>query len=210
MSRIPLRILFLLAACLARPATAAGPQEFVFDPVHTRVAFQVSHAGFSNPIGSFSGAQGEVRFDPDDWSTAQVSVRIAIASLDLGDGEWRKRILDRTFFDAERFPDARFRSLRVERIDATHGKLHGELSLHGVTRPLSLDFTFNALKRHPLTFKRTAGFSASGTLRRSEFGMDAWKNLVGDEVRLIIEAEAVRGRGDHDDDSKEATHADPQ
>ena len=98
----------------------------------------------------------------------------------------------------------------MERIDATHGKLHGELSLHGVTRPLSLDFTFNALKRHPLTFKRTAGFSASGTLRRSEFGMDAWKNLVGDEVRLIIEAEAVRGRGDHDDDSTEATHADPQ
>jgi polyisoprenoid-binding protein YceI len=210
MSRLPLRLLLLLAVCLAQPTAAAAPQEFVIDPVHTRVAFQVSHAGFSNPIGSFSGAQGELRFDPDDWSTAEVRVRIPIASLDLGDGEWRKRILDRTFFDAERFPEARFRSLRVERIDAIRGMLHGELSLHGVTRPLSLDFTFNALKRHPLTFKRTAGFSASGTLRRSEFGMNAWKHLVGDEVRLIIEAEAVRGHGDNDDDTSEATHADTQ
>jgi hypothetical protein len=67
----------------------------------------------------------------------------------------------------------------------------------------------NALKRHPLTLKRTAGFSATATLSRKEFGMAAWKSVVGDEVRLIIEAEAVRSREDADAPDKGSGHADP-
>ena len=63
-------------------------------------------------------------------------------------------------------------------------------------RPVTLEVTLNALRRHPLTFRRTAGFSATGTLRRSDFGMDAWKSVVGDEVKLIIEVEAQRGGDD--------------
>jgi polyisoprenoid-binding protein YceI len=188
----------LLWLALAPALAAAEEAVYALDPVHTRVAFQVSHAGFSQPVGSFSKVEGQLRFDPDDWSGAQLSVRIPVATLDLGDEDWQQKILDRTFFDARRFPQASFVSTRVESSGPNTATVTGELTLHGVTRPLTLQVTLNALKRHPLTRKRTAGFSATGTLRRSEFGMDAWKNVVGDEVRLIIEAEAIRDKGGDD------------
>lgn len=197
--RVPSLLAALCLACLPLAGAWAAQATYALDPVHTRVAFQVSHAGFSQPVGTFSRVEGRLLFDPDDWSTAQLSVRIPVATLELGDADWQGKILDRTFFDARRFPDASFVSTRVEPTGPNTATVTGDLTLHGVTRPISLQVSLNALKRHPLTRKRTAGFSATGTLRRSEFGMDAWKNVVGDEVRLIIEAEAIRESGGDDE-----------
>ena len=193
----PLRPGLGLLVLLAWAGCAQAAREtYALDPVHTRVAFQVSHAGFSRPIASFSQVRGELAFDEADWRTATLEARIPIATLDLGDADWQKRILDRSFFDAARYPEARFVSTQVTPVDATHARVTGDLSLHGVTKPVTLEVTLNALRRHPLTFRRTAGFSATGTLRRSDFGMDAWKSVVGDEVTLIIEVEAQRGGDD--------------
>ena len=183
-----------LALCAGLVAPPARAERFAIDPVHTRIAFQVSHAGFSSPIGTFSGAHGTLDFDRADWSQARVDVRIPIATLDLGDADWRRRILDGTFFDAKRFPEARFVSTRVEPRGADAALVTGELTLHGVTRPVQLQVKFNRLARHPLTFRRTAGFSATATLSRKDFGMDHWPKLVGDEVRLLLEVEATRER----------------
>lgn len=180
---------------LADPAIAAA-REYQLDPVHTRVAFQVDHAGFSRAIGTFSGVTGTLVFDPADWRTATLAVELPLASLDLGDAEWNARVLDRTFLDATAHPVARFTSTRVEPTGEDTARVHGELSLRGTTRELTLDVRLNALKRHPLTFKRTAGFSATGRLLRQDFGMTAWQRLVGAEVTLQIEAEAIRGRRD--------------
>jgi polyisoprenoid-binding protein YceI len=201
-SRSRLRGGLLLARALGlaqgAPARAAN-QSYALDPVHTRVAFQVSHAGFSNPLGSFSGASGRLEFDPEDWASAQLDVRLPIATLNLGDAKWQQKILDRTFFDAGKFPDAHFVSRKVESTGGQTARVTGDLTLHGVTAPLTLQVTFNALKRHPLTRKKTVGFSATGTLSRKAFGIDAWQHLVGDEVRLIIELEATRTRDDAPD-----------
>ncbi|WP_033397296.1 YceI family protein [Arenimonas oryziterrae] len=186
---------------------AKTPENYALDPVHTRVAFQVSHAGFSNPVGSFSGSHGHLAFDAEDWSTATVDVTVPVTSLNLGDADWQKRILDRTFFDAKKFPEAHFVSTRVEKTGDHTGQVHGELTLHGITRPVTLAVTLNALKRHPLTLRRTVGFSATATIHRKDFGMDAWPNVVGDEIRLIIEAEAIRS--DRRADDQEPAHADP-
>jgi hypothetical protein len=83
----------------------------------------------------------------------------------------------------------------VEGTDADHAKACGELTLRGVTGPVCLEVTFNALKRHPMPpFRRTAGFSATATLSRKAFGITAWPTIIGDEVLLLIEAEAVRGQ----------------
>ena len=171
---------------------SAKTASYALDPVHTRVAFQVSHAGFSNPIGSFSGSSGSLDFDDKDWSTARLNVRIPLTSLNLGDAKWQQKILDSTFFDAGKFPEARFVSTRVKMSDAKHGSVVGDLTLHGVTHPVTLSVTLNALKRHPLTLKKTAGFSATATLSRKDFGISAWEHLVGDQVQLILEVEAVR------------------
>lgn len=185
------RLLGLLLLVAAGPASAKL-EHFKISPVHTRVAFQVSHDGFSNPIASFSQVVGDLDFDPDDTSTAHVDVRIPIATLDLGDEKWQGKILDATFFDARKFPEAHFVSTKVSKTGDTGYAIEGRLSLHGVDHPVTLQATFNALKRHPLTLRRTIGFSATGTLKRSDFGMDSWLRLVGDEVHVIIEVEAEK------------------
>jgi polyisoprenoid-binding protein YceI len=182
-----------LLTALAVPLPVRG-ERFAIDPVHTRIGFQVSHAGFSRPLGSFSGAHGSLDFVQGDWRQAHVDVRIPVATLQLGDADWQKRILDPTFFDAKKFPEAHFVSTKVEAKGADSALVTGDLSLHGVTHPVVLQVKFNKLARHPLTFRRTVGFSATATLSRKDFGMDNWQKLVGDEVQLVLEVEAERDR----------------
>lgn len=203
----PLSIAGLLLLALSS-AAAAKAEHFRIDPVHTRVAFQVSHAGFSSPIGSFSQASGELDFDPDDVAADHVDVRIPITTLNLGDVKWQGKILDATFFDAKKFPEAHFVSTQVRKTGATTYTIDGLLTLHGISHPVTLQATFNALKRHPLTFRRTLGFSASGALKRSDFGMTSWSSLVGDEVRLLIEIEAEKSSSSDNHESSDANTPD--
>jgi polyisoprenoid-binding protein YceI len=191
----------------------AETQVFQLDPVHTRVAFRVDHAGFSKAIGTFSGSTGTLGFDPDDWAGATLDVTIPLASLDIGSDDWRRKVLGRAFLDADDQPTARFVSTRVEPGDAGEpgkAKVFGQLTLRGVSREVMLDVRLNALKRHPLTLRRTAGFSATATLSRSDFGMIAWRRLVGDEVQLMIEVEATRGRDDTPSPAPEPDDADQE
>ena len=197
--RLPLVLLSLLAAAPVR----AEPELYALDPVHTRVAFQVEHAGLSRSIGTFSGIEGELHFDADAPERSQVRATIPIASLDLGDADWNEKILDRGFLDAPGCPHAQFRSTRVVVESARQWRVEGELTLRGVTAPVILQVRFNADKRHPLTLRRTLGFSAQASLKRSTFGITRWGSLIGEGVSLIIEVEAIRQR-------RESEHADPQ
>ncbi|CAE6743245.1 YceI family protein [Xanthomonas arboricola pv. corylina] len=194
------RLLLLPALVVTSLAATAAPVRYALDPVHTRVLFAVEHAGFSKALGTVSGTSGTLVFDPDDWASARLDVTVPLRRADLGDAKWNEATLARNLLDAERFPDAHFVSTQVEASGQNHAKVTGNLTLHGVTRPVTLDVTLNALKRHPLPpFRRTAGFSAAATLSRAEFGIDAWKSMIGDTVELRIEAEAVReGRADDD------------
>ncbi|MEE7547572.1 polyisoprenoid-binding protein [Xanthomonas sp. Kuri4-1] len=188
-----------LAAALVLPAAAhAAPARYALDPVHTRVLFAIEHAGFSQALGTVSGSSGTLVFDPDDWQHATLDVTVPIHRLDLGDAKWNEATLARGLLDGERFPDAHFVSSRVEPTSPGHARVVGTLTLHGVSREVTLEVTLNALKRHPLPpFRRTAGFSATAVLSRAEFGIDAWKSMIGDRVELRIEAEAVRdGKAD--------------
>jgi len=188
----------LAAALLASGPAFAQAASYAIDPVHTRVMFEVSHAGYSKAIGTVSGSTGTLVFDPEDWSSARVSVSVPIARLDLGDAAWNRAALGRGLLDGARHPVATFVSTRVEPVDAGHARVTGMLTLRGVAREVVLDVAFNQLRRYPLPpFRRTAGFSATTTVSRAAFGADAWSSLIGDEVVLRIEAEAQRaGRGD--------------
>lgn len=195
--RTPARlgIALFVAAAGSAGVHAAGPETYSIDPVHTRVVFLVEHAGFSKAIGTISGSSGTLRFDPDDWRSAQLDVTVPVSRLDLGDAKWNAAVLGSNLLDGKRHPEAHFVSRTVESIDADHARACGELTLRGVTGPVCLDVTFNALKRHPLPpFRRTVGFSATATLSRKAFDITAWPTVIGDEVQLLIEAEAVRTR----------------
>lgn len=190
----------LAALLLAGTAFAAEPETYALDPVHTRVMLAVDHAGFSKAIGTVSGSTGTLRFDPDEWSTATLRAEVPLARIDFGDAKWNEAVLDDNLLDADDHPLAIFVSTRIEPVDAQHAAVYGDLTLRGVTREVKLDVTLNAHKRHPLPpFRRTVGFSATAELSRAEFGIDAWKSMIGDRVELRIEAEATRARaGDAD------------
>ncbi|SDQ97100.1 Polyisoprenoid-binding protein YceI [Pseudoxanthomonas sp. CF385] len=198
--RLLLNALCLLALLPAVAGARDARADYRLDPVHTRVMFAISHAGFSRAIGTVSGSTGTLTFDPTDWTRAKVDVRVPIARADLGDADWNKATLAKSLLDAEDHPEARFVSTRVEPVDATHARVHGELTLRGVTREVVLDVTLNAAKRHPMPpFRRTVGFSATSTLSRADFGITAWKSMIGDDVELRIEAEATYdGKADDD------------
>ena len=187
---------------VAAPAHAGEPIVYDIDPVHTRVLLAVDHAGFSKALGTVSGSTGRLQFDEDDWSSAAVDVVVPVARLDFGDEKWNKATLARNLLDAERYPEARFVSSRIEPLGEGRARVHGTLTLHGVSREVALEAVLNAAKRHPLPpFRRTVGFSATATLSRSDFGVDAWPSVIGDAVELRLEVEATRSR----DQSEDAT-----
>lgn len=191
-----------LVSLMAQPVLAASA-DYELDPVHTRVMVAVEHAGFSKALGTISGSSGRLNFDPDNWTTAQLQVSVPLQRLDFGDEKWNKAVLASGLLDGERFPTAQFVSTRIEPVDPTRAKVHGTLTLHGVSREVTLDVVLNALKRHPLPpFRRTAGFSATTVISRADFGIDAWKSVIGDAIEIRLEVEATRTRGS--DDQNEA------
>lgn len=185
-------IVALLAA--APGAAFAAPSDYRLDTVHTQVTISVSHMGFSRPGGRLHVKSGWFRFDPDDWSTAQVEAVIDAASIDFGDAAWNDKLRSREFLDAAHYATAQFVSDRVEKTGDKTAIVHGKLSLLGMARPLDLVVTFNRLGVHPYTLKWTAGFSATAQLKRSDFRMTKYLPDVGDDVSIRIEAEGLRDK----------------
>jgi len=202
----------LFAAMLAVSAAAfAQAARYELDPVHTRVMFEISHAGYSQAIGTLSGSTGTLVFDPEDWRSARVDVSVPLQRLDLGDARWNRAALGRNLLDGDDHPVATFTSTHVEPVDATHARVAGTLTLHGVSNEVVLEVAFNQLRRYPLPpFHRTAGFSATTTISRKAFGIDAWPTVIGDAVALRIEAEARRVRGGVAPDAEQPAAATPE
>ena len=189
--RLPSLAIGSALAALFAPIAQAATEHFVIDPVHTRVAFRVTHLGLSQSIGTFSGASGTLDFDPGDWQDAKLDVSIPLDRLDMGDDAWKRKVLSDAFLDAAKQPVAHFVATSVEPIDPTHAKVTGTLSLRGRENTVVLDVALNGLKRSVYTvFRKTAGFSATATMHRKDFGMDAFPDAVGQDVTIDIEAEA--------------------
>ena len=189
--------LMLLPISTIAAERAQPPPAWKLDPVHTRVMFAVSHAGFSNALGTVSGSDGGLLFDPQDWTGARLVVEVPLIRLDLGTADWNEAALAGNLLDGADFPTARFVSTTVTPRDPAHAQVCGELTLHGITRPLCMEVAVNAVERHPMPpFRETAGFSATTTLSRSAYGVDGWPSMIGDEVELRIEAEATRASGE--------------
>jgi polyisoprenoid-binding protein YceI len=170
----------------------AGPVEFVIDPVHTQIVFQLDHAGFSNATGKLLRPQGIVQFDEKNWANSSVRVQMDAAQVEFDDPAWNKAVAGKSFFDVAHFPTLVFQSTSVVQTDAKNGLVIGDLSLLGQTKSVTLKFHFNKRARHPYTLKDTLGFSAEGQLKRSDFGMNSSLKTVGELVQLRIAVEASR------------------
>lgn len=175
-------------------ATAAHATDYTLDTVHTQVFACASHMGFSTPCARFRIKSGFFHFDDGDWSTAKVDAIVDAASLDLGDAAWDAKVRSWEFLETGKFPDAHFVSQSAERTGEHSGIVHGALTLRGVARKLDLHVTFNRAGLDPYDLRYTAGFSATATLKRSDFGMTKYLPDIGDVVQIRIEAEGLRGK----------------
>lgn len=186
----------LAAACLlsvlgAGPASAAL-ERYTFDPVHTQVLFFVSHLGFSNSAGKFLAFDGGFSFDPDSWASSSVDVGIRTASINMDDQKWEKHLRSEDFFNVQKYPVMGFKSTKVEQTGERQALIHGDLTLLGVTRPVTLEATFNKAGVHPKSKQYVAGFSARTVVKRSEFGMNYGVPMLGDDVEVRLEVEGIR------------------
>lgn len=181
----------------------AAREYYAIDPVHTRVAFHVMHAGFSPSIGTVSKPTGHIWFDEKDPGASSVEIRIPVDTLDMGDAAWNRKVAE-SFLHTDAYPSASFRSTAVRVSSETPLVLDvdGELTIAGGSVPVSFRTVLNANKRHPLTFKQTLGLQASTQFSRKALGIDAWGSVVDDTVYMDVAVEAIRGNPD-DADEKE-------
>lgn len=176
---------------LAAPALAA-PAKYTFDPAHTQVIFAASHLGFSFSHGRFMKLGGFFTFDEAAPEASEISVTIDAASIDMGSEDWDRHMKNADFLNAEKFPEITFKSTKIEKTGEKTGRVTGDFTLRGVTKPVTLDVTYNGSGAHPYNNNHIAGFSARGSLRRSDFGMTYGFDNVGDEVSFLIEVEGIR------------------
>lgn len=162
---------------------------YVLDPAHGSVHFRVDHMGYSIYVARFNDIDAQFDFDNAQPQLSTLRISIRADSVDSGNKKMDELIAGRDFFDARRYPEIVFRADGVTIVDERTGIINGTLTFHGVTRPQPLQLTFRGGARNFLTGKYTLGFSASASLRRSDFNMGAYVPLVGDEVTIEIEAE---------------------
>lgn len=185
------------ASCLAlglclTPGLAAA-ESYVIDSTHAHAGFRVSHFGYSTTLGQFRDISGTLEFDQTNPATGSVEVTIQTASVDTANDARDEHLRKADFFNVEEFPTMTFKSTNIELTGEKTAKITGDLTLLGVTKPVTLDATFNQAAPHPMDNTRyVAGFSATGSLKRTDFGMAYAAPAISDDIALIIEVEALR------------------
>ncbi len=186
-------IVIFLVLLAALPASAAA-HIYQIDPIHTRIVFFVDHTGFSRTIATAFDITGQIVYDEKAPDTSTVIAIMPVDRIDFGDSRWNKKMLGRTWFNSKKFPEAKFTSTKVSMSENNKLKIEGTLTIRGISMPVMIDAKLNAAKRNPLTFRQTIGFSGKTILKRSDFGMDKFKNMIGEQVEVLIELEAKRGK----------------
>lgn len=170
---------------------------WAFDPTHSSVGFSVKHMMISTVRGTFHKLSADINADPDDLTTADITLTIDVSSIDTRDENRDGHLKSGDFFDVEQFPNMTFRSTKIERAGGNEYTLTGDLTIRGVTKPVQFKVEFEGAGKDPWGGER-AGFTANATINRSDFGL-SWNAaletggvLVSDHVKLHAEIEAVK------------------
>jgi len=187
-----IRKLALAAALAAAAFTAGAADKYEFDGNHTNVVFSWNHLGLSHPSARFAKVEGELLLDTADLTKSSVSVTIPVDSLRTDVPKFDEHLRSGDFFDLAKFPSVTFKSTKVEAAGDNKLRVSGDLTIHGVTKPAVLDVSVNKIGDHPMAKKPAAGFDATTTVKRSDFGMGAYVPNVSDEVKIHITTETLK------------------
>lgn len=187
-----------LVATAAIPVTAQLPGApttsrvvagtYAVDAPHTQVTWQVNHMGFSMLQGQFGASEGSITIDPAKPAQTKVDVTFAIDQLSVTAPAFATHLKSKDFFDVANNPTARFVSTTVTPRGANRATVTGNLTIKGVTKPVTLDATFVGAGANPMSKKLNFGFSATGKIKRSDFGLGMAVPIVSDDVTLAINA----------------------
>lgn len=189
MKRILLSLMgsFIFLSCFMLKANAS--ETLKLDQSHTYVLWHINHFNFSSQTGKWY-ATGTLLLDKDKPENSKVSATIQVKDVITGIAELDKHLKGKSFFDVARYPTATFVSDKIEMTGKETAKIHGTLTLHGVSKPLILDAKLNLAGENPITQKMTYGFGATTEIKRSDFGMTSYLPGLSDEVQISIQTEA--------------------
>lgn len=165
---------------------------FAIDKAHAKIIFSTTHFGFSTYYGLFTDFDATLRFDPKAPEKSAITVDVDLNGVHTTNAKLDEHLKSPDFFDAARFPKAVFKATHIQVKDPAHGTIVGDLTLHGVTKPVTLDATFNGGGVNPMSKAYVLGFNATGVLKRSDFGITTFIPAVGDAVTLTISGEFDR------------------
>ncbi len=212
---LPLAIAAAVAACSkpAEPAAAVAPADaavtapveaapaaaaitavsgtYQLDPTHTDVLAQWTHFGFSQPSAHFGISEGTLVYDAADVGKSSVQVTMPITGMDSFVDKLDEHLSSGDFFDAGKFPNATFKSTSVAAAGTNKLTVTGDLTIRDITKPVTLEVTLNGAGEHPMLKKQAIGFSATATIKRTDFGVGAYAPNVSDEVQLRITTEGT-------------------
>jgi polyisoprenoid-binding protein YceI len=180
----------ILAASAMAPAFAA-PATFASDPNHTFARFTYTHLGYSQQSSRFDKVGGTVVFDPEA-KTGSVDINIDPKSISTGSSVFNEHIQAADYLDSGKFPTANFKSTKVNFNGDKPASIEGNLTLKGVTKPVTLTVTHFQLAQHPMLKKDALGANATATVKRSDFNMGKLVPAVSDEVKIDISIEAIK------------------
>jgi polyisoprenoid-binding protein YceI len=186
------RMIFTIAVLFSLANLSA--QTWNVDKAHAKLGFSVTHLLISDVEGFFKKFDIKATTSKDDFMDATVELTADVNSIDTDNENRDKHLKSPDFFDAEKYPTITFKSTSLKKVDAKKYKLIGNLNMHGVTKQIELDVTFNGTMTHPYSKKLVAGFKISGTIKRSDFGIGSStpNTVVSDDVTIIANAEMVK------------------
>nr|WKF59801.1 Protein YceI [Paraburkholderia busanensis] len=182
----------VLTHSVSQSETRVPAGRYEIDPDHCSITFDIDHFKYSRFTMRFDRKRGQLDWNEGGLDKSTASITIDAASIDTNVPLLDKMVKSDSMLDVERYPEIRFVSTRFERTGDSRGTLTGDLTIHGVTEPVSLDVTFNGFAPDPLTKKDTLGFSADGHFSRAKFGLATWYPAVGDDIHVRIQAEFVK------------------
>jgi polyisoprenoid-binding protein YceI len=162
---------------------------YALDPNHSKITWSVSHFGFSTYVGQFTGVAGKLTVDPKAPQSTTLDVTVDAASVGTLNPALDTHIKSPDFLDAAKFPQATFKAVSVKTTGDKTADITGDLTLHGVTKPVVLHATFNQAGVNPVDHKYSLGFAGAAVVKRSDFGIKTYVPYISDDVTLQIEAE---------------------
>lgn len=186
--------LALASSAVAQPQSSPNPADvkagtFAVDPGHTKVTWSISHFGFSTYVGQFSQVAGTLKLDPKSLGATSLEATVQTASVGTFNTGLDNHLKNPDFLDVAKFPTATFKSTSIKQTGERTADVTGDLTLHGVTKPVVLQAMFNRGGANPADRTYRVGFQGKTTIKRTEFGIKTYAPVLGDEVTLQIDAE---------------------